>query len=66
MLAKLAPVSAFLCRMPQPDFDLVEATCRSGGEVKMNLWIGCQPDVIFLGRAQVVENDMDLSPLRQF
>ena len=48
------------------DFDLVEPTCRSGSGVKMNLWIGCPQDVIFLVRAQVVENDIELSPLRQF
>ena len=43
------------------DFDLVEPAYRSEGEVKMNLWISSQLGVIFLVRAEVVENDMDRS-----
>ncbi len=44
----------------KPNFDLVEQAYRSWGEVKVNLWISSQPKVIFLVRAQVVENYMDL------
>lgn len=58
---KACSAQGFTPENAEPDFYLIEPTCRRRREVEMHVRMPGEPIVIFLVGAVIVEDDMDLS-----